>query len=191
MRDFLLAFIPLFVAVDALGLMPVFYTLTEGMDMKERNKVILQAAIVASIVAVIFILVGRVIFRFLGITIDDFMIAGGAILFCISITDLISTEKVRKLSADSIASVPLGIPLMVGPAVLTTCLILVPQVGMQITIICILLNIFISAIVLYQSHHLIGILGITGSKAFSKVMSLLLASIGIMLIRKGIEAFIK
>jgi multiple antibiotic resistance protein len=189
MRDFFLAFIPLFVAVDALGLMPVFYTLTDGMDIKERNKVIIQAALVAAVVSVIFILIGRMVFRFLGITIQDFMIAGGAILFCISITDLISTEKVRKLSADNIASVPLGIPLMVGPAVLTTCLILVPQFGMKMTIVCILLNILIAAAVLQQSHHLIKLLGVTGSKAFSKVMSLLLASIGVMLIRRGIETF--
>ncbi|MEN6385503.1 MAG: MarC family protein [Phycisphaerales bacterium] len=191
MRNFLLAFIPLFVAVDSLGLMPVFFGLTEGMDRKEKNKIIMQSAVTASIVAVIFILIGRMIFKFLGITIEDFMIAGGVILFCISITDMISTEKVRKLSAESLGSVPLGIPLMVGPAVLTTCLILVPQFGMKMTILCILLNILIAALVLQQSHHLIKILGVTGSKAFSKVMSLLLASIGIMLIRKGIEAFIK
>ncbi len=191
LRNFLLAFIPLFVAVDSLGLMPIFFSLTEGMDRKKKNRIIIQSMLTASAVAVIFILVGRIIFKFLGITIEDFMIAGGAILFCISITDLIQTEKVRRLSPESLGSVPLGIPLMVGPAVLTTCLILVPQFKIPLTIFCVLLNILIAAAVLHQSHHLIKFLGPTGSKAFSKVMSLLLASIGVMFIRRGIEAFIQ
>lgn len=190
-RNFLLAFIPLFVTIDSLGLMPVFFGLTEGMEKNKKSLIVFQSTWTASIVAVIFILVGKQIFHFLGITIEDFKIAGGAILFCISITDLINTERTRKLSAESLGSVPLGIPLLVGPAVLTTCLVLAPLYGMITTILAVLANILIAALVLNQSHHLIKILGETGSKAFSKVMSLLLAAIAVMLIRQGVQGFIK
>jgi len=188
-RNFLLAFIPLFVAIDALGLMPVFFGLTENMRRHEKNRIIIQSTWTAAIVAVIFILVGKFIFKFLGITMEDFMIAGGAILFCISITDLLNVERTRKLSAENLGSVPLGVPLLVGPAVLTTSLILVSQHGTILTILAVLINILIAAFVLKQAHHLIKIFGNAGSKAMSKVMSLLLAAIAVMLIRKGIQGF--
>lgn len=190
LKNFLLAFIPLFVAIDALGLMPVFFGLTEGLSKKQKNRIIIQSAWTAASVAVIFILVGKLIFRFLGIMMEDFMIAGGAILFCISITDLINTERTRRLSADNLGSVPLGVPLLVGPAVLTTSLILISQHGIIPTILSVLANILIAAFVLRQSQYLIKIFGNAGSKAMSKVMSLLLAAIAVMLIRKGIQGFI-
>ena len=189
-KNFLLAFIPLFVAIDALGLMPVFFGLTEGMSKKQKSRIIVQSTLTAATVAVIFILVGKPLFKFLGITMEDFMIAGGAILFCISITDLINTKRARKLSADNLGSVPLGVPLLVGPAVLTTSLILVSQHGTIPTIISVLANILIAAVILKQSHHLIKIFGNAGAKAMSKVMSLLLAAIAVMLIRKGIQGFV-
>jgi multiple antibiotic resistance protein len=190
LRNFLLAFIPLFVAIDALGLLPVFFGLTENMNKKQKSRIIVQSAWTAASVAVIFILIGKLIFKFLGIMMEDFMIAGGAILFCISITDLINTERTRKLSAENLGSVPLGVPLLVGPAVLTTSLILVSQHGMAATILSVLANIIIAALVLKQSHHLIKLFGNAGSKAMSKVMSLLLAAIAVMLIRKGIQGFV-
>lgn len=190
-RNIFLTFIPLFVAVDAFGVLPIFVGLTEGLSKKEKNIIVIQSIWTASVVAVAFVLVGRLIFRFLGITIADFMIAGGAILFCISITDIINPTKTRRLPAENLGSVPLGIPLIVGPAVLTTSLVLESQYGLAITIVSILLNILIASAVFRQSHYLIKFLGDAGSKALSKVMSLLLGAIAVMLIRHGLEQFLK
>jgi len=190
-RNIFLTFIPLFVAVDAFGVLPIFVSLTEGLNKKEKNRIVIQSIWTALVVAVVFVLVGKLIFRFLGITIADFMIAGGAILFCISITDIINPTKTRRIPADNLGSVPLGIPLIVGPAVLTTSLVLESQYGLSATIISILLNILIASAVFRQSHHLIKFLGDAGSKALSKVMSLLLGAIAVMLIRHGIEQFLK
>jgi multiple antibiotic resistance protein len=191
-RNILLSFIPLFVAVDAFGVLPIFVGLTEGLDKKEKNRIVVQSIWTASIVAVVFVLVGKLIFKFLGITIADFMIAGGAILFCISITDIINPTQKRQLPpGDSLGSVPLGIPLIVGPAVLTISLVLESQYGLPATIISILLNILIAAAIFRQSYRLITILGEAGTKALSKVMHLLLAAIAVMLIRHGIQEFLK
>ncbi|OHB49090.1 MAG: hypothetical protein A2Y10_05110 [Planctomycetes bacterium GWF2_41_51] len=191
LRNILLAFIPLFVAVDAFGILPLFVGLTSGMNSKDKNRIIVQSFWTALVVAVIFILIGRLILKFLSITIEDFMIAGGAILFCISITDIINPTQPRRMPSSDLGSVPLGIPLMVGPAVLTTSLVLVPQYGLPATIISVLLNLLIAAFVFKQSHHLIRIFGEAGSKALSKVMSLLLAAIAVMLIRSGIQEFLQ
>ena len=92
-KDIFLTFIPLFVAVDAFGVLPIFAGLTARLDKKGKDLILIQSVWTASVVAVVFILVGKLIFRFLGITIADFMIAGGAILFCISITDIINPTK--------------------------------------------------------------------------------------------------
>jgi len=189
-KNILLSFIPLFVAVDAFGVLPIFVSLTEGLSAKEKNRVVIQSIWTASVVAVVFVLLGRLIFRFLGITIADFMIAGGAILFCISITDIINPTKTRRIPAENLGSVPLGIPLIVGPAVLTTSLVLESQYGLPATIISILLNILIASAVFRQSQLLITFLGDAGSKALSKVMSLLLGAIAVMLIRHGIQQFL-
>jgi multiple antibiotic resistance protein len=189
-RNILLSFIPLFVAVDAFGVLPIFVGLTEGLSEKEKNRIVIQSIWTASVVAVVFVLIGKLTFRFLGITIADFMIAGGAILFCISITDIINPTKTRRFPSDNLGSVPLGIPLIVGPAVLTTSLVLESQYGLPATIISILLNILIASVVFRQSYRLIKVLGEAGTKALSKVMSLLLAAIAVMLIRHGLQQFL-
>jgi len=190
-RNILLSFIPLFVAVDAFGVLPIFVSLTEGLSKEEKNRIVIQSIWTASIVAVVFVLVGKLIFRFLGITIADFMIAGGAILFCISITDIINPTQKRRMPSDNLGSVPLGTPLIVGPAVLTISLVLESQYGLIPTIISILLNILLAAAVFRSSFRLITILGQAGTKALSKVMHLLLAAIAVMLIRHGLQQFLK
>ena len=137
-RNYLLAFIPVFVAVDAIGILPIFMTLTRGMKEKDKRKAIFQSFITAVGLALVFILIGKGLFSALGISVGDFMIAGGAILFCIAIMDLIAPGKERFVSPDEVGSVPLGTPLIVGPGVLTTCLIIVDQYGIFPTIVSVL-----------------------------------------------------
>lgn len=84
-KNILLSFIPLFVAVDAIGVMPMFVALTNELGQKEKTRIILQSMLTAASLAVGFVLVGKLLFRWLGITIGDFMIAGGAILFSLAI----------------------------------------------------------------------------------------------------------
>jgi len=189
LKNIFLSFIPLFVAVDAIGVLPLFVSLTESIEKSEKAKVIIQSMLTASGVAVGFILVGKLVFRLLGITIGDFMIAGGAILFCLAITDVINPVKKRRVPSKELGAVPLGTPLIVGPAVLTTSLVIVTQYGIIPTTISIIANIMIAGLAFSLSSKLMGFLGEAGSKALSKITSLLLAAIAVMLIRKGLELF--
>ena len=187
MTNFLLTFVPLFVSVDAFGLLPLFISLTEGLSAAERNKVILQSVCTAFLVAVFFLLLGQAIFSLLGITVADFMIAGGVLLFVIALADLLTIEKKRMpLQPDSIGPVPLGTPLLVGPAVLTTSLMLLNAYGLVSTIIAILVNIAIAGLLFYSSEMLTRIMGLTGTRVISKITSLFLAAIAVMMIRKGV-----
>jgi multiple antibiotic resistance protein len=189
LKNIFLSFIPLFVAVDAVGVLPIFVSLTEGLQKNERSKVIIQSMFTASGLAVGFILLGKLIFKLLGITLGDFMIAGGAILFCLAITDILNQMKTRRIPGKDLGAVPLGTPLIVGPAVLTTSLVIVSQYGLFPTIISVIINILFAGIVFSLSSVLIRFLGEAGTKALSKITSLLLAAIAVMLIRKGLQQF--
>jgi len=190
LKNIFLAFIPLFVAVDAIGVLPIFVSITEGLEKKERTKIIIQSIITASCLAVGFILLGKLIFRLLGITIGDFMIAGGSILFCLAITDMLNPVKKRRIPEKDLGAVPLGTPLIVGPAVLTTSLAIVSHYGLVPTMVSAIANILVAGLVFSLASVLIRFLGDAGSKALSKITSLLLAAIAVMLIRKGLEQFL-
>jgi multiple antibiotic resistance protein len=186
LKNVLLAFIPIFVAVDAIGVLPIFITLTEEVEQQEKIKVIAQSMLTAFCIAVAFVILGRVVFRALGIKMEDFMIAGGAILFCLAITDIINPVKRRRIPTEGLGAVPLGTPLIAGPAVLTTSMVMVSQYGLVTTLISVVVNIALAGIIFSGAAMVMRFLGEAGSKALSKIMSLLLAAIAVMLIRKGL-----
>ncbi len=185
-HEILLVFVPMFFAMDPVGLLPIFVALTTGLDKSAKEKIIIQSLATASLVAVGFIFLGRWAFALLGITMGDFMVAGGLILCCLSILDLCGRSKTPQFDADDVGAVPIGTPLIVGPAVLTMSLILMPQYGPVVTLGAVFMNIFIVGIIFIFSDFLIQVIGKSGSMALSKVLSLLLAAIGIMMIRRGI-----
>ncbi len=185
-KSFLLAFIPIFVAVDAVGTLPIFISLTLGIDQKRKKVIIAQSIITALCLAIGFIFLGKIVFRFLGITMGDFMVAGGIILFCIAIMDLLSSGKERRVPAEELGAVPIGTPLIVGPGVLTTSLMIIDSYGFAPTILAVLANVLLAGGIFTFSDQLIKILGKSGSRALSKVMALLLASIAVMMIRRGL-----
>jgi len=186
LKNALLAFIPIFVAVDAIGVLPIFISLTEGISKKEKHKIIYQSIITALGLAIGFIFLGSAIFKFLNITVGDFMIAGGAVLFCIAIIDIINPSKKRRQPSSELGAVPFGTPLIVGPAVLTTSLMIISEYGTVPTLISVFSNVILAGIIFASSDYLIKVFGVTGARALSKITSLLLAAIAVMMIRKGI-----
>ena len=191
MKEFWLCFVPLFVAVDAIGVLPMYIGLTEGLDSSRTQRVLLQSIVTATASALLFLGMGKALLSLLGITVADFMIAGGLVLFVISITDLLTVEKTqRRVDADSLGAVPIGVPLITGPAVLTTSILLLDQYGPVSTAAAIVLNIAIAGVFFYFSAFINRVLGRTGTKIISKIASLLLASIAVMIVRKGILAFL-
>ncbi len=186
LETFLLSFIPLFVAIDIIGTAPLFLGYTQDISHQERKKLIIEAVVAAFVVANVFLLGGKLVLEFLGITIDDFRIAGGIILLIISISDIMSSSEERRNPGANIGVVPLGIPLIMGPAALTTILILIDNHGYLATILSMILNFIIVLIVLFNANKLIKLIGNGGSKAFAKIASLFLAAIAVMMIRVGL-----
>lgn len=191
MANFWLCFVPLFIAVDAVGVLPIFMNLTQGFVLSQRRYVIIQSIITATVVSLIFIAVGKSLFKMLSITEADFMVAGGMLLFIISIIDIVTGEKKqRRIDYESLGAVPIGVPLIVGPAVLTTTLLLVGEYGIIPTVSAAIVNILIAGLVFSLSGSIYRVLGKAGARTISKLTSLLLAAIAVMIIRKGLIMFI-
>jgi multiple antibiotic resistance protein len=184
-------FIPLFVAINVFLLLPIFISMTKEMSKQKRRAVVRDSILTAIIVSLLFIALGEGIFRILGITEDDFKIAGGLVLLVFAVLDLTQHGEERRKPDVKMGVVPIGVPLIVGPAVLTTILVLVDHYGIIPTIISIILNLFIVWISLINAERIMILFGRGGIIGISKVMALLLASIAIMMIRLGIENIIK
>jgi multiple antibiotic resistance protein len=188
MVEFGSAFVFILMAVDPFGMVPIFLSLTEEMGVAEKRRAIAQSIVTALCVAVAFIFVGKALFRAIGVTMSDFMIAGGVLLFIIAVTDLMTGEKRRYKPTESLGVVPLGTPLIVGPAVLTAGLMLRDVYGLVPTVLATVANIALVGVVLLGSDSFVRIVGQAGTRALSKVSLVLLAAFAVMMVRKGIVA---
>ncbi|RJP28931.1 MAG: MarC family protein [Candidatus Omnitrophota bacterium] len=189
LRDFISVFIPIFVAVDVVGTIPLFIALVDGQAKKQRRKIVIDSVTTASLIAVLFLFIGKGLLGVIGITIPDFQIAGGALIFIISVRLLLPGAK-KSLNFDKndkfLGIFPLGTPLITGPAVLTTALMMIDIYGVKLTLLSIILNMLIVWYVLARAEDILHVMGQTGVRAVSKIMYILLAAIGVMMIRRGI-----
>ena len=183
--NFLLAFIPLFIAIDVVGILPIFMSLVDGIEKPQKTKIINQSVITALSVSIGFLAIGKFVFSVLGIEIYDFKMAGGLLLLVFAINDLLFSEKGKRAVTQTMGFVPLGIPLVVGPAVLTSIIVTADTYGYIPTITSLAVNLVIVWIVFLKSNFIYRLMGEGGSKAFAKVASLLLAAIAVMMIRRG------
>ena len=193
LKPYIVTFIPLFLAVDIIGTVPIYMGLTEQLSKKQKRKLLAESILIAMVLAVVFGLLGKLILRGLGITLDDFRIAGGILLFILSANLLLpgkTKDLVNKTNWDDLGVFPLAIPLITGPAVLVTTMMLLDTFGILITMISLILNMLLAWLTLRFSDTLVGFLGKSGIKAISKISYIFLAAIGIMIVRLGVAGFI-
>ena len=191
MRTFLLAFIPLFVAIDVLGVLPLFVAMTDDLKADRRRRLAMEATVTAFAVSIVFLVAGKSIFAFLGITESDFRVGGGIILLVLAANDLLFAKERQRGSEGSAGVVPIGIPLIMGPAALTTIIILVDSYGYAWAIASLIVNLLIVLGVFVLSSVITRALGRPASRAIAKVAALLLAGIAIMMIRSGVAVMLK
>ncbi len=187
-KPYLLSFIPIFIAINIFGVMPIFLSLTTGMTTREKSKIINESLVTAMVIAIVFMLIGKLIFIIMGITEEDFKIGGGILLLIISVNLLLpGVSATREKQYHDAGVFPIGTPLITGPAVLTTTMVLVESFGMFPTFISLLLNMLISWVLLVNSSKISRLIGLNGMRAFSKVGDILLTAIAVMMIRRGIQ----
>lgn len=187
LEHFIQAFIPLFVAIDPVGLAALFLGLGQGVAPEQRQRIARQATVTGGAVALLFLFLGTNIFRALGISTGDFQIAGGLILFILAARDLThSAAEPQKLPGD-FGVVPLGMPLIAGPALIATLLLLAQTLGIAYALAGLFANLALVVLAFGYSERLGRLIGAAGMRAISKIIAMLLAAIAIAMIRRGLN----
>lgn len=186
-ESLVLTFVPLFIVIDSLGNLPFVVSLSEGMSVRERRKLVHTATITAAIVGLAFLFFGRFILDVLSISVGAFAIAGGLVLLVLSIRYMTTGRMVQIIKEEMVAVVPIGTPLVVGPATITTLLLLAPQFPLYIILISFALNMALTWVVFIIGDRIVRFMGKGGLKAVSKVFSLLLTAIAVSMIIQGLS----
>ena len=181
-----LTFVAIFVALDFIGTLPIFVSMTRGLSKSRRGKIVDESMIVALCVALLFMGVGERIFQAFGIALFDFKIAGGLVLLLISLADLLGGPESVNRTSGSTGIVPLAVPLITGPGVIATLVLQVNSVGYGIVILALISNYFLAWLVFRNSEKVTRVIGKDGTVVISKIAALLLAAIGVAMIRSGI-----
>jgi multiple antibiotic resistance protein len=188
MENLLKSSISLFVAIDAIGALPLLISLTKGMNRWERQRLVYKATLAALVIGLIFLFGGNSVFRFLGILENDFQIAGGLLLIVFAIRDLmVSSSHQGAPAPQRVGIVPIAVPIITGPAALATLILSAEQYGYGVTVASFLLNLLFALGLFSAADWILKHLGEDVSDAFAKVSSLLLAAIGVMLVRLGLH----
>lgn len=189
-NHFLAVFVPLFVALTPLSAISMFLSLTDGMAPSVTHSLAKRALLTAFVVALAVIFIGQALFRFLAITLDDLRVGGGVILLVIATYDLLFAREERKkndlAALPDLGAVPIGTPLIVGPATMTTCVVLADIYGKAMVIVAFSLNLVLIALFLLNADKARRQIQPAVARAFSKVMSLFLAAIAVAMLRTGV-----
>jgi multiple antibiotic resistance protein len=183
------ATIALFVVIDPLGSVPLFIALTEKMEKNERKAVSKIAIITAAALLTVFAIAGSEILAIFGITIYSFMIAGGILLFIVSIELLthgvwrFGVGTGREVGESGV--VPLAFPLLAGPGAITSVMISFQSAGLIVTMLSISIVIAVTYIVLRLVNSIYKLLGRRGSMIFTRIFAVLVAAIAVQYIVQG------
>lgn len=180
-------FITLFVIMDSVGSLPVFWNLTRNIAEKQRKHLANRTFLIAGIVLFTFLFFGWNVLGFFGITISSFTIGGGVVLMVLGIRLVIAHHPLdERIKSYEETIVPIATPLLVGPGVITTTILFVDQHGQSITISAALLALLASWLLFYYSHYLMRILGKQGSDALSRLMGMIIVAIAVQFIHNGL-----
>ena len=184
-HKFFVAFIPIFVAIDPIGLVAMFMGLAGNASREHRQREGFIGIFTALCVSVGFVFLGKIIFTALGITVADFQVAGGLILLGLAGRELLNISPADREATNDFGVVPLGMPLIAGPALLTALLILVDTVGLVFTLLSLVVNVALVAVAFWNADLVARWMGRQGLRGVSKIVALLLAAIAVSLIRRG------
>lgn len=186
-ETFILTFVPIFIVIDALGTVPFISSMTAEATSRERRRIVNVSILTAIIVGLAFLFLGSFILEVLDISVGAFAIGGGIILLVFAIRYMTTGHMVELIEQEMVAIVPIGTPLLAGPATIVTLLLLDAQYPIYMVLLAYVLNIGIAWLVFIVGDKIISFMGIGGINAFSRVMSLLLAALAVNMVIQGLD----
>ncbi len=193
-------FIGLVAIINPLGLLPVFVSLTSNMSAVERLKTNTTANIAVMIILWVSMFFGQMILDGFGISLASFRIAGGSLITLIAWSMLQGKlgevrhnkeEKGESLAKESIAVVPLALPLMAGPGAISSTIVYASQFNtpgqlLAMSLVVVLFSIF-SWAVFCSAPLLFRVMGKTGINVVTRIMGLIMMSLGIEIVVAGLK----
>ena len=197
LETFFQSFVLYFVVIDPLAAAPLFLIVTQGLKIKNKLKTAFEATLIATLILIFFAILGNFILSYLQISLSAFTIAGGIILFLISLEMLFdkrSQRKEDKIKENSTATgiFPLAIPLLAGPAAITSVMVSVADMGTNLmsqatgllALILVMILTFISFYVVSKSSKIINK---KVTSVISRVTGIILAGLSVQFILDGIQ----
>jgi multiple antibiotic resistance protein len=200
----LAAFVTLLVVVDPPGVVPIYVALTKDEQPARRRAILIRAVVIAFGVALFFLVAGRAVLSYLGVTVHAFSISGGILLFVAAMPMLFGQRgglqapepKEHGSVGEDISVFPLAMPLLSGPGTIATILLLTSQAGgdlQKLTAIGVAIAIvfLVSFISLYLGARLIRLVGEGGVHIATRVMGIVLAALAVQYVLNGITGYYK
>ena len=200
---FINSFILFFVAIDTIGNVPFFLSLTEDIKIKERNQIAIKGTSIAFFILITFAYGGRYLLEAIGVSLNSLKIAGGVILMVLAIDILFEKRKRRRekrveealdeKSIEEIAVFPIAIPFIAGPSALTTIILLIgnyknfPEFQIPV-ILALVAALALGLILMIGASHIIKFVPKQILRATSRVMAFILAALATQFIVDGIKA---
>ena len=194
---FFQSFVLYFVVIDPLAAAPLFLIVTHGLKIKNKFKTAFEATLIATLILIFFAILGNFILSYLQISLSAFTIAGGIILFLISLEMLFDKRSQRKEdeikeSSAATSIFPLAIPLLAGPAAITSVMVSVADMGTNLmsqatgllALILVMILTFISFYVVSKSSKIINK---KVTSVISRVIGIILAGLSVQFILDGIQ----
>ena len=197
---FITTFIFYFIVIDPAGTTPVFLVVTQHLKVKQKIKTALQGTFIATLILLFFALLGNLILSYLKISFPAFTIAGGIILFIISLEMLFGKRHQRKeesinFTSDNLSIFPLGTPLLAGPAAITSVIVSVNEIGLDVVKQFIGIGALISAnvavfLILYAAARSEKLINKKVINVISRIVAIILAGLSVQYVLNGIKAFL-
>jgi len=185
--DFLQYIAALFIIMDPLANLPIFWHFSLGLSDDTRHRMANRVIVIAGIVLLLFLFLGLKILALFGIAFTSFKIAGGIVLLILGVR-IIGWQHAHeeRLKNYHDAIVPIAVPLLVGPGAITTVIIFTSKLGYLITFAGAMSVLLVSWLIFFNARRVMSIFGREGSEAISRVMALLIIAFAVQFIRDGL-----
>tara|TARA_B110000444_G_scaffold237551_1_gene250396 strand:+ start:112 stop:720 length:609 start_codon:yes stop_codon:yes gene_type:complete len=197
---FIQTFFLYFIVIDPLGNTPIFLSVTRHMETKHKIKTALSATIIASTILLFFALVGSSLLAYLNISYPAFTVGGGIVLLIIAIEMLFDKRQQRKeedinLNSDNVSVFPLAIPIIAGPAAITSVMVSVSDIGVNFTnqtsgMLALVSVLFLTFIIFFIASKFSKIINKKIIGVISRVVAIILVGLSVQYILDGIKAFL-
>ena len=178
----------LFIIMDPLGNVPVYFSVTKTFKENQKNKIIQQAILTASFILIAFTVLGKKIFEYFNLSFESFLIAGGVLLFLIGL-DMVRGHMKKYEHARNFGVVPLGIPLIAGPGAITMAIILSQTSGLTTAVISIIAAMILMELTLAFCDSIMKFIGTKSSETLTRIMGIILAVVAVQFILNGLQSF--